>query len=118
MIENYKEQVVHVTGGMNDWVGELDTTPHKNGSNWIRIKNPCKAVYGHDKSGNEAIRLMAVYNAGTMYKKYVDIRLPDDPAIEILTLLKDGDLMKNYMTQVTREKSTIIQMPNSGLNLQ
>jgi len=118
MFKNYKEQIVHVIGGMNEYVGELDTAPHKNGSNWIRIKNPCKVNYMHDKAGSQAIRLMSMYNSGTLYKQYVDIRLPDDPALEILTLLKDGDLMKNYLSQVTREKSAIIQMPNSGLKLQ
>jgi hypothetical protein len=114
MNQNYKEQIVHLIGGVNEWVGEFDSSEHKNGADWIRLKNPCRVAYINSPNGGQGIKLMSAYNAGSLYKQYVDIRIPSDSIVEVLTLLKDGGLMEAYLKESTREKSTIIQPVNGG----
>jgi hypothetical protein len=108
----YKDQIIHITGGVNDYIGELDPAKHKLGPNWYRINDPC-LVFADEKG----MRLAAIQGTGNFYKRFVDIRIPEDSIIEIRTLDAGGDLMEAYEKERVREKSKLIQMANAGLKL-
>jgi hypothetical protein len=109
----YKEQVIHFKGGINEWMGELDQAPHKMGKNWYRINNPVMIRY----LGDGRLGLTAIQGPDNMYKKFIDIRVPEDSILEILTVDREGGLYKAYIKESAREKSNIIVSPNSGLKL-
>jgi len=110
----YKDEIILFSGGINDWVGELDQAPHKNGKNWYRIKRPCRLLSIPKPNGDIEQRLIAVQGSGNFYKRYVDIRVPEDSIIEILTLDKSGTVYKGYVRESVREKSKIIVQPGIG----
>ena len=112
----YKEQVIHFSAGVNDYMGELQFglgAEHPLGKNWYPIKNPC-IVQTNEKG---AMRLMAIQGPGNFYKRYIDIRIPEDSIIEIRTVDRGGDLMAAYLKESVREKSLIIQSPGANLKL-
>ena len=108
----YKDQIVRFTGGIHDWIGEIDQAPHKMGKNWYRLKNP--VMVAEDAKG---LRMLAVQGANNLFKKYVDIRVPDDCVIEILTVDPSGDVMKAYKQESERKKSDLILPAGAGLKL-
>ena len=107
----YKDEIIVFSGGINEWVGELDQAPHKNGKNWYRIKRPCRLI--SERMPDKGIRqkLLALQGHGNFYKRYVDIRIPEESIVEILTLDKSGEIYKAYEKESTREPSKIILHP-------
>lgn len=112
----YKDEVIHFTGGVHEYVGQLDQATHKMGKNWYRILNPCLLVNQTAPDGRQRTGLMAIQGQGDFFKRYVDIRIPDDSIIEIRTLDKGGDLYEAWEKEHQRKKSKIIQAPG-GLKL-
>jgi len=103
----YDDQVIQFSvDKIVTWVGSLDTKPHKMGPGWFRILNPCQVVAKDNRLG-----LSAIQGNGDFYKKYVDIRVPDDAVVEIRTLDKGGELHDAYLKEIERKKSTIIKSP-------
>jgi len=111
----YKGQVVHLFGSINEYVGELDTKPHKNGPGWYRILNPCVVFQQSDpQKGILTNVLMALTGPGNAYKKYVDIRIPDDFVIEIRTVNKSGNMYEFYKKEIDRVVANRIIIPDGS----
>lgn len=108
----YNGQIIHFSGGINEYIGELDQAPHKMGKNWYRINNPCMIREVQTQQGMQT-RLMAIQGVGNFYKRFVDIRVPDDSIVEIRVVDKEGDLVEAYRKESVREKSKIIQMASN-----
>ena len=118
----YKEQIILFTGGLNDYIGELDQRTHKMGAGWYRILNPChhfsrevvKAVAGKSHTVVEMmINRMAGPPGRKEFKNYVDIYIPEGVQLEIKTLDKSGSLYKTYNEQLNKKPGKII-VPEFG----
>lgn len=109
----YKDQIVRFTGGIHDWIGEIDQAPHKMGKNWYRILNPVMVA----EDGKGGMRFHAVQGNENLFKKYVDLRIPDDCVIEIMTVDPSGAVMKAYKQESERKKSDLILPAGAGLKL-
>lgn len=111
----YKNQIIHFSGGIQDWVGELDQTPHKMGENWYRILNPCMIIKKKNAQGQLVEALVAIQGTGNFYKQYIDIRVPVESILEIRTVDKEGQLYKAYLKESAREPSQLIVPPNDDI---
>lgn len=118
----YKNQIVQFIGGPHDYIGEIDTAPHKMGPGWWRVLNPCQ-VFQHKNPQTQSMQLVvaSLWGDGEAFKKYVDIYLPPDFAIEIRTVNKKGQLYKVYIKEVERaprekraDGSNLIEVPSFG----
>jgi hypothetical protein len=111
----YKGEVIHIIGGLNDYIGELDQSEHPNGPGWYRINKPVLSFLQQDDKGRPVNALFAYKGAPgeQTYRDYVDIFIPPDDPKEIRTLVKDGPSHKIYMKIVNAKKS-IIHLPNQG----
>lgn len=109
----YKDEIIAFSGGINEWVGELDQAPHKNGKDWYRIKRPCRFITEQLPDGSIRQKLIAIQGPGSFYKRYVDIRVPEDSIIEIMTVDKSGEIYKAYEKESIREPSKIILHPGA-----
>jgi len=92
------------------------------GANWYRILDPCQ-VFQHKNPQTQSMQLVvaSLWGDGEAFKKYVDIRLPDDFAIEIRTVNKQGQLYAVYKKEVERaprekraDGSNLIEVPSFG----
>jgi len=108
----YKGEVVHIIGGIQEYIGEIEEGDHKNGIGWHRINNACltfKRVYDNDK------KIHTVVSALRGYRKFVDQYIPPDLPIEVLTLDKNDELYKVYKKEINQVKTSHIILPNSDV---
>jgi hypothetical protein len=115
MSKGYNGEVIHFSGGINDYIGELDQSEHPMGPNWYRIKNAC-VTFQHQHPETQRIEQVISYVSNNKsFRKFVDVRVPDDSIVEVKVVDKDGHLYKVYKAEIARMPSTIIHMPNSGI---
>lgn len=118
-IKQYKDKIIHFFGSMHQYVGEFDQGVHKNGPGWYRILNPCVVMQQHDPETKILTNiLMSLTGPGDAYKKYVDIRVPDDFVVEIRTVNKKGAMYEFYKGETDRKPrakrqdgSNLIEIP-------
>lgn len=119
----YSDQIIHLFGGMHEFVGELCQKPHKMGKDWYRILNPCMVSQMQDPV-KKTLTNVLVFLSGSedAYKKYVDIRIPHDFAMEIRTVNKGSNMHKIYKQEVERaprakaaDGSNLIEVPSFGI---
>lgn len=121
--KTYTDQIIHLTGGIHDYVGELSCTLHPNGEGWYRIKKPCM-IFKHKDPQSNAVKtvLSSLQGPKQAYKTYIDIYIPPgESVIEIRILDKSGQLYEVYKkeSELKRAKradgSNLIEMPNVPL---
>jgi len=128
MFEGYKGKIVHVIGGMHDFMGEIDAFcsevkddngyssiigdgKHPNGDGWIRIKNPClvKTVEQKNAVGELISKLGGPQD---VYEAFVDLYIPPgESLVEIRVLNENGGLHEAYMKQIKQPKIENIVVP-------
>ena len=114
-LSNYSNDIIHFTGGINDWVGEPGmgfNGPHKMGSGWYRINKPC--MYLQDTQNRKHL-IIPIQGADRLYKRYVDIYCPADSLQEIKVLDPKGAMYECYMKERDHEPSSIIQAPGTKI---
>jgi hypothetical protein len=113
----YRDEIIQLTGGVNDYVGKLDQTNHPMGEGWYRINEPC-IIFTRENPASKQIQNVIVPMKGIpgqeAYRNYVDVRIPDTMAMEIRTLDKEGPMYRLYMQEINRKKSSII-LPENGI---
>lgn len=108
--EVYKGKIVHFIGGIHEYVGELDTKTHPNGTGWFRLLNPC--FYMIQKKGQDYIvSLLRLWNVDKAYERYVDLFIPADSLVEIRELDETGQLYKSYKTELSKPSLDLIVAP-------
>lgn len=122
----YNNQIIHLTGGVHDYIGELAQGPHKMGAGWWRILNPCQ-VFQHKDPKTNSVQLVvaSLWGDGEAYKRYVDIYIPPGQSvIEIRTLDKTGQFYKVYKSEVDRaprvkrpDGTNLIEVPSFGTGI-
>jgi len=110
----YKGDIIKFSGGIHEYVGELEQGVHMNGPNWYRIKNPCLIFTTKDPQTHSIqqniVSLRGVHNT---FRKFVDIFVPPESIIEICVADETGDLYKVYHQEIKKEKS-IIELPGNS----
>lgn len=113
----YNSDIIQLSGGLNDYVGELEQSNHPMGEGWYRINKPC-IIFTRENPATKQIQNVIVPMKGIpgqeAYRNYVDVRIPDTMAMEIRALDKEGPMYKLYMQEINRKKSSII-LPNNGV---
>uniref|UniRef100_A0A6M3J3F2 Uncharacterized protein n=1 Tax=viral metagenome TaxID=1070528 RepID=A0A6M3J3F2_9ZZZZ len=120
----FNDEIIQISGGLNDYIGKLDQLPHPCGEDWYRIKEPCMVfakevedvVAGTKQRSMRTVVGRMVGPPGDEYfRNYVDIRIPDCSPMEIKTLKKGGSLHKLYQKELEREAPKHIIVPNMEL---
>lgn len=110
MFEGYKGKIVHVIGGLHDFMGEIDTGPG-NGNGWIRINNPC-LVQSVQKKNEVGELISKMGGPQRVYEDHVDIYIPPGQSIlEIRVLKEGGGLHHAYMKQINQPKIDRLVVP-------
>ncbi len=106
----YAGEIIHFIGGVTPFLGELDRGGHPNGSNWYRIHNPClvRIVPSPNDPNKGMVDITTMEGDESAYRKYVDIRIPEDSILEIRVLDKQGNLYKMYDAAQKRIKKGVI----------
>jgi len=110
----YQNEIIHFTGGINEYIGELDQTEHPLGEGWIRIKNPCEVIYGEKKGQGKVRLLLRIWGVKKDYRRFVDIYCPPDSLKEIRVLDKDGEVYKVYKRELDRPSLDLIKAPTDA----
>lgn len=113
MFEEYKGKVVHIIGGIHDFMGVIENFPelHPNGLGWFRIKNPCliKTVEQKNSVGELISKLGGPQ---CVYENFVDIYIPPgESMIEIRVVDVEGGLYEAYTKQLNQPKIKNIVVP-------
>uniref|UniRef100_A0A6M3III3 Uncharacterized protein n=1 Tax=viral metagenome TaxID=1070528 RepID=A0A6M3III3_9ZZZZ len=112
----YKAEIIHFIGGLTEFVGELDQSEHPNGLNWYRIRNPCIIFTRENKEMKRIDTVVALLSGPQkVYRKFVDIRIPEDSILEIRVLDKNGALYEHYSKEVNRIMPEKIILPEHGI---
>jgi len=113
--KHYAGKVVHVIGGISEYIGELADHPMNEGEfcGWIRIKNPCLVQLHTDEAGSIKIRLMRIGGVQGNYRDRVDMHFPKDTFLEIRELMKSGTLCQAYRNELERPVLDKIIDPNA-----
>lgn len=108
----YRDEIIHFTGGIYDYLGELDQSEHPMGDNWYRIKKPCHIFQQKNPDDSSITNIVSSINgSGKIYRKFVDVRIPPDSIMEIRILDKSGQLYRLYRKEADRVDSEIIIKP-------
>lgn len=93
----YKDQIVLFSGGIHEYIGEIDQGKHKLGDGWWRIKKPCVIETVQKPGGKLVNHVVPFHYPENNFRKYVDIYIPPGQTIiEIRTLAKEGRLYEEY----------------------
>ncbi len=112
-MQNYKDEIVHFRGGINEYIGELLQEDHPSGPGWYRILNPCSVI--QVKKGNETgMGIARIWGMDKLYQKHVDIYCPSDSLMEIRVLDKEGSLYKSYQQELERPERSLIVTPGEA----
>ena len=114
----YNDEVIQIIGGINDYIGKLDQTPHPMGPDWYRLKDPCLIFVRDDpekKTMNTIVSKLQGPPGQNNYRKYVDIRIPDTSHMEIRTVDKKGKLYEVYKTELELKEPSKIIVPDFGI---
>jgi len=109
----YQNEIIHFTGGINEYIGELDQTKHPLGDGWYRIKNPCCPYINRD-GDKVSFSITRIWGVDKLYRKFVDIYCPPDSLMEIRVLDKNGGLYKAYMKELNRPDLNLIKPPTDS----
>ncbi len=105
----YKNEIIHFIGGLTPFLGELKQGDHPNGPSWYRIVNPCLVrVVQQTKESAPEVEVLTLEGSENNYRKFVDIRIPEDSIMEIRPLDKGGKLYKMYDAAQKRIKKGVI----------
>ena len=112
----YNDEVIQISGGLNDYIGKLDQSPHPMGEGWYRIKDPCITFSKQDPNTKQVLNVVAsLHGPQNNFRKFVDIRIPDGLQMEIKVIDKTGELYKFYQKEINRETPQNIILPNFGI---
>lgn len=130
MFEDYRGKIVHLFGGLHEYVGEIEfnvacihsatavngvvfPSEQEEWTGWIRIKEPCLAHQVKDgKRILETLGLMG--GPGHNYEHYVDIYIPPGQSmLEVRVIDPDSDMMRAYKNEISRVKARRIVLPGS-----
>lgn len=109
MLEAYKGKIVHIMGGIHDFMGEIEDSP--NGDGWIRIKNPC-LVKTIEQKGAVGELISKLGGPQDIYENFVDLYIPPgESLLEIRVLNENGGLHEAYMKQINQPKIERLVVP-------
>ena len=118
-MKQYKDEIVHFSGGIHDYIGSLETSGKEaGGGQWFRIHEPCLTFTQDNpalKTRKNIIALMSGAPGARNYHNYVDIYIPQDSIIEIRVLDKNGDMFRIYRQEVERKPPNMIIVPQMGV---
>ena len=109
----YSGRVEMLLGGIHDYIGQIDDSPHPRGEGWYRIKNPCHLFLSTDLGKDNLVAYMAGEPGERSYKEIVDVKIPG--RVEIRQLDKNGPLYKIYKGEVKKKESVIIKPGGPGV---
>lgn len=113
-IEVYKDEIVHMIGGLSTIVGELIECPHEE-PEWYRLKNPVRIIW--EQKGDQArIHFHVIGGQEGMFKRdFMDFKIPQDAAIELNIVDKESDFYKSYKRALETPiiRSSAIVTPDS-----
>ena len=110
----YKGEVIHFIGGLTEYIGQLEMSEHLNGKGWYRLNDPCVLV--HEKKGEEVrTRISRLGGPKRVYRRFVDIFIPDAYPMEIRVLDKNNELYNVYFEAVNQVVPDRIVLPNLSL---
>lgn len=110
----YPGKIINIIGGVHEYVGELDTLPHPFGPNWYRIREACQVTVGQNEQGQPVRLVSCIDGYKNDYRRYVDIRIPEDSIIEVREVNPDGALYKVYKNQLNQVKLDKIVAPDAS----
>ncbi len=111
----YNDEIIQISGGMNDFIGKLDQTLHPMGENWYRIKDPCITFMQKNEEKKvlqTVIARMSGPPGAIAFRKFVDIRIPECDPVEIRVVDKKGPLYKYYKEEIDRKEPSNIIVPD------
>lgn len=97
---NYKGEIIHFFGGLQPYIGRLDTNEHPNGPGWYRIIDPCEVAQRVDKEGRAHGVISRIWGVQKNYRHYVDVYCPEDSLKEIRVLDKNGEMYNIYQQEL------------------
>lgn len=111
----YNDEIIHFSAGINDYIGRLQQTAHPNGPNWYRLNDVC-IVFQQRNQKNQRIEKVLAPLSGPYkeYRKFIDIRVPEDSIIEVRVVDKNGKLYEIYKKEIDRVFPQNIIIPESG----
>lgn len=108
MIGSYVGKVVHFVGGVNQFIGRLDSIDVAVYGLFLRITNPCLCFVNE-----KGIGLSKLGGELDVFEPHVMIYQPADKPFEIREVTPGNDLAKAYFKEASRKKSEIIAAPGS-----
>lgn len=109
----YEGEIIQFSGGIREYMGELDQTEHPLGKTWYRLKNPCVLVQRNNPQKNSVENVIAaIWGHNKAYRKFIDIRVPEESILEIRVLDKNGEFYKVYKQEVERIQQGRIITPD------
>jgi len=111
----YNDEIIHLIGGIHDFIGKFDQTPHPMGEGWYRIKTPCLTFLKEDAVNKRMTTVVSRLTGpdGKNYRNFVDVYIPDSAHMEIRVLNKSGQLHEVYQGEIDRKPSKLIVVPNT-----
>lgn len=108
----YKNQVIHLKGGFQEYIGKL--TEHPLGKDWLRIEDPCLVFFWKENPNNPESRIKIRLHRITDSKTYLNFidTITVDIAFEIKVLDTEGWLYKTYMKELERPDAERIMTPD------
>ena len=116
----YNDEIIQIIGGLNDYVGKLDQTPHPMGPGWYRIQDPCLVFLREDVKNKRMTTVVSNFSGPVgqnNYRKFVDVYIPPDCQMEIRVIDKKGKLHEFYQAEITRKAPNLIVVPDRGVSL-
>ena len=116
-MKQYKDEVVHFSGGLNDYVGMLEImSVEAGGGRWCRIHEPC-LLFQMKSPTTRQLQNVLTYMCGAPknYHPYVDIFIPRDSIIEVRVLDKKGQMFDVYKREISRKAPNLIVVPDMGI---
>jgi hypothetical protein len=108
MIGSYVGKVIHFVGGVNQYLGRLDSIDVAVYGLFMRITNPCLCFIG-----DKGIALSKLGGELDVFEPHVMIYQPADRPFEIREVTPGNDLAKAYFKEASRKKSEIIAAPGT-----
>ena len=114
----FNGETIHISGGLFDYIGELDQSEHPLGKGWWRIKNPCIALARNNPTNNKVELVIAPMRGDPgdkNYKNHVDFYIPETMRVDIKTLDKKGRLYNHYQKRISQAEPSRIIVPDLAL---
>ena len=116
MYESYQDQIIQLSGGLNDYIGKLDPAPHPLGDGWFRILEPCLTFFQDNPKLKQRQNIVAALPGPQRnFQRFVDVYIPATDPMEIKVLDKEGQIYRIYVQEISRKGANRIIIPDMGI---